>query len=594
MWQFKRLLFLFLIIIVFCHKVEAQSYSLQMHSVDNTPELLQKEVKKQDRFSNATDAYSFIQQIVPQLQEKGYLAASLDSLVVKDDTYHLYLFLGTQYRIATISLDSIPVALLTEAAISKKQWENRPLNAKQLSSLSERVLRWCENNGYPFARVWLAEVQMDANGAVSGNLQLDKGQLRKIDSFVVSGEVKISKQYLQRHLGIQEGEYYNEKKLKGVSLRLRELQFLDEAAPWQVEFQPAQTRLELYLRERKANQLNALVGLLPNNVETGKLLLTVDALFAFQNILNSGESISVSYQNLQYKSPRMKADLVWPYLLNTAFGIDAHFDLFKKDTTFYRTSLQAGVRYQFTATDYVRVFYQNHSNRLITVDTAFVRRNKKLPDNMDIAAHGGGAEFGISRTDYRLNPRRGWQGRVATSALVRTVRRSNAITSLRDATFDYNTLYDSLEQNKYQYRIEGELLYYLPLGRSMVFRPAYYGGWISGQRLFQNELYQAGGFKLLRGFDEQSVYASQYHIASLELRLLLNRNSYVYLFSDNGYVQSNFNLNNAEGFYNGFGLGATLETKTGLFSISYALGRSDNMSVQFRQSKVHFGYVAYF
>ena len=128
----------------------------------------------------------------------------------------------------------------------------------------------------------------------------------------------------------------------------------------------------------------------------------------------------------------------------------------------------------------------------------------------------------------------------------------------------------------------------------MVFRQAYYGGWISGQRLFQNELYQVGGFKLLRGFDEQSVYASQYHMASLEFRLLLNRNSYIYLFSDNAYVQSFFNLNNKEGFYNGFGIGATLETKTGLFSISYALGRNDDIPVQFRQSKVHFGYVAYF
>jgi hypothetical protein len=48
------------------------------------------------------------------------------------------------------------------------------------------------------------------------------------------------------------------------------------------------------------------------------------------------------------------------------------------------------------------------------------------------------------------------------------------------------------------------------------------------------------------------------------------------------------------GWYNGFGLGTTLETKSGLFTISYALGRSDQNTVQFRQSKIHFGYVAYF
>ena len=99
---------------------------------------------------------------------------------------------------------------------------------------------------------------------------------------------------------------------------------------------------------------------------------------------------------------------------------------------------------------------------------------------------------------------------------------------------------------------------------------------------------------MLRGFDEQSIYANQYELLTLGLRFLLDRNSYVYLFSDNGYVQSYYNGYGKEGLYNGFGLGTTLETKTGLFSISYALGRSDTNPIQFKQSKIHFGYLAYF
>src|SRR5690606_28471095 len=157
------------------------------------------------------------------------------------------------------------------------------------------------------------------------------------------------------------------------------------------------------------------------------------------------EIINLSYQNLQYKSPRLKADVVYPYLFNSPFGVDVHFDLFKKDTTFRRTSLQAGIRYQLSSTDYVRVFYHNQSNRLITVDTTFVKANKRLPDNIDVAANGGGIEIGLNRTDYRINPRKGWEVKLSSSALIRNVRKSDAITELSDASgFNYEGLYDTL------------------------------------------------------------------------------------------------------------------------------------------------------
>lgn len=439
------------------------------------------------------------------------------------------------------------------------------------------------------------EINMDDAGGVSGILKLQKGELRKIDSVHIDENVGVSKGYLERYLDIFEGSNYSEKKLGNISARLRELPFLQESAPWQVAFKLTDTRLKLFLKPKRANQLNAIIGLIPNNVQTGKFLVTADATLALQNILSYGESIAVTYQNLQYRSPKVNADLVWPYLLNSPIGIDAHFSLFKRDTTFSRTSLQAGLRYQVNATDYIRLFYQDMRNHLIAVDTAYIKQYKRLPDNADVSADGAGLELVINRTDYRLNPRKGWQLRLSTSALLRRVQRSDAVTALTDLSgFDYAKLYDSLEQQRYQYHAEGSLAGYLPLGKKTVLMCAYNGAWVSGRHLFQNELYQVGGFKLLRGFDEQSVYANQYHILTLEMRLLLDRNSYFYLFSDNGYVQGYYNGFGREGIYDGFGMGTTLETKTGIFTISYALGRSDTQALQFKQSKIHFGYLAYF
>lgn len=574
---------------------DAQSYSVHISSIDNNQSLLDGFVKPEPSYPTSAAAYAFVQDIVPTLQEKGYLTASTDSISIKETVYNVFIFAGKQYKWANVNFAGVSDGIMVQAAVKKEQWTDRSLNPAQIARVSEKLLQWAENNGYPFARVWLDAISISDEGAVSGSFNLDKGVLQTLDTIVIHGDVKVSRNFLLNYLDIRQGTPYNEKKMRNISPRLRELPFLQEAAPWAFEFKLGENKLHLYLKEKKANQINGIIGLLPNSQETGKFLLTVDALFAFQNILSQGESINLSYQNLQYKSPRLKVDLLYPYLFNTPFGVDAHFDLFKKDTAFRRTTLQAGIRYQLTTTDYVRVFYQNQSNRLITVDTNFVKTNKQLPENIDVAANGGGVEIGFNRTDYRISPRRGWEARLTSSVLVRQVRKSDAITGLRDGSgFDYNALYDTLIKRQNQYFINGMLGYYLPLGKAMVLKTAYNGGWVGGQSLFRNELYQVGGFKLLRGFDEQSIFTNQYHVLSLELRLLLDQNSYFYLFSDNGYIVTDFNGFYNDDIYNGFGLGTTLETKSGLFTISYALGRNSANPVQFRQSKIHFGYIAYF
>lgn len=573
----------------------AQRFSLRLLSVDDQQSALVAAINPPEAFSGTAAAMQYLQQIVPRLQERGYLSASIDSMAFREGVYTVSVFLGHPYQWSQVNFEGIPLPVMSQVAMRREQWEGRFLHPKQVARLSEKLLSWAEDNGYPFARVWLEVTELTNEGKVRGTFKLDKGSLQLIDTIDVQGSVKVARGFLLSYLDLKQKQPYNEQKLRTISTRLRELPFLQEAAPWNMEFTLAQNKLNLFLKEKKANQLNAIVGLLPNSLETGTFLLTVDALFAFQNILGRGESISLSYQNLQYKSPRLRLDMTYPYLLNTPFGIDVQFDLFKKDTTFRRTSLQAGLRYQLTSTDYLRVFYTNQGNRLITVDTSFVKSNRRLPDNIDVSANGAGVEVGLNRTDYRLNPRRGWETKISASALIRAVRQSDAITGLTDAGgFNYAGLYDTLLQRRNQYFITGKLAWYVPLGKKIVFKPEYNGGWVGGQHLFRNELYQIGGFRLLRGFDEQSIFTNHYQVLTMELRLLLDQNSNFYLFSDNGYVESNFNGVFNSDVYNGFGMGATLQTRSGLFTISYALGRNSANSAQFRQSKVHFGYISYF
>jgi outer membrane protein assembly factor BamA len=587
-----------LILIAFCLPAKAQRAALMIHRVDgDTGSSLQvdkKTLPARQQFDNTPEAYTYLRKLIPRIQEQGYLAASADSIAMTDSVLYAWVYQGAMYKWAKLSFDKIPTALLNDMHISVRDWEQQIITPSRYAALSERMLNYCEDNGYPFAHVTFDKVQRGDSGLTT-DIILERGNLIHFDTLVIASDVDISRDFLQNYLGIHQGDLYNESQVRLLSKRLSELPFLQEARPWQMEFTVGQNKLKLYLKEKKANQLNGLIGIQPNTVETGKFLLTADILLGLRNVLGYGENISATYQNLQYKSPRFHADASVPYLFGTPFGVEGSFDLFKRDTSFVRVSFDAGVKYLINATDYFKVSYQSYSNRLNYVDTNYVKANKRLPENLDIASRGALVEFYMDRTDYRLSPRKGWQVKLAGSALVRDVKANDAITTLSDGSgFDYSKLYDTVNTNKYQYRINGAANYFISPLRNMVIKVGYSGGYISGTNLFLNELYQLGGFKLLRGFDEQSIYASQYHVATIELRLLLSRNSYFYLFNDDAFVRSQYSGVMRDDSPVSFGGGITLENKSGIFNVAIGLGKHSGENFQFKQTKIHFGYTAYF
>ena len=112
-------------------------------------------------------------------------------------------------------------------------------------------------------------------------------------------------------------------------------------------------------------------------------------------------------------------------------------------------------------------------------------------------------------------------------------------------------------------------------------------------QVFQNELYRFGGLNSLRGFNEDELLASTKLSYTLEYRFLVDRNSNAFLFFEQAFYEnnsSNYLKDNPFGVGTGFSFG----TKLGIFTISYAVGKQLTNPFDFRLSKIHFGYTAYF
>jgi hemolysin activation/secretion protein len=174
---------------------------------------------------------------------------------------------------------------------------------------------------------------------------------------------------------------------------------------------------------------------------------------------------------------------------------------------------------------------------------------------------------------------------------------NNEILQLKDpndSSFDFKSLYDTVKLNSYQFRIRATAVKYFPLGKQGTIKAAVNTGIFQSAEIFKNELFQIGGFKLLRGFDEESQYVSQYVIGTLEYHYLISQNSYFYTLMDGGWGRNNSQNANVNHTYLSGGLGLAFETRVGVFNLAWAVGRRDDIPLNLRQSKIHFGFVNYF
>ncbi len=164
-----------------------------------------------------------------------------------------------------------------------------------------------------------------------------------------------------------------------------------------------------------------------------------------------------------------------------------------------------------------------------------------------------------------------------------------------DPGFDFGTLYDTTKLKTYQFRVRATLAKYFPVGKQSTVKTAINAGLFESGNIFKNELFQIGGYKLLRGFDEESQYLSQFVLGTVEYRVLAGQaNSYFYLLFDGGWGRNRSQNIHVDYTYFGTGLGLAIETKAGIFNLAWAVGKRNDTEFSLRQSKLHFGFLNYF
>ena len=186
----------------------------------------------------------------------------------------------------------------------------------------------------------------------------------------------------------------------------------------------------------------------------------------------------------------------------------------------------------------VKVFFQQLTTNLLTVDTNLVKATLKLPQYIDVSTSNIGIDYQFNNTDYRFNPRRGNDLGITFSGGLRRIKENTNITSLKTDIngndFNFSSLYDTLQPKVYIFRLKGYATHFFKMSRQSAIKASLQGGWVQSKDIFKNEIFQIGGYKILRGFDEESIFATYYAVSTLEYRFLIGLNSYLFGFTDFG------------------------------------------------------------
>lgn len=590
-----------LVFLLIVNKLAGQSnYPLHIQGIDKDSAFIITKLGVKTAFTTRYDCVAYVNQLPQYLQEKGYVTASLDSILYDSAFARIVLYAGDRYEWAQLDASQIKPSVLQAIGWREKVFVDKPMDFLQVKQWQEKILSYMENNGHPFAKVYLDSLEL-SNEKVSAQLKLNEGPSYKIDSIRIFGDVKIANEFLQRYLDIRNGSLFNKEKLLRVSRRMRELAYVEEEYPSKLVWLGTGSTLEMYLKPKRSSQVNILVGFLPNSDQSSskKILITGEANLNLKNALGAGETIGLNWQQLQVKSPRLNIVYQHPYLFNTPIGLDFAFDMFRKDSTFLNVNFQLGAQYILNINQSGKLFIQRTMTIVNGVNKNFILQNYRLPDEADVGSVNVGVDYEYNNTNYRRNPTKGNEFRIITSVGTKKIKKNNEIVELKDPgnpSFEFGSLYDTIKLKTYQLRTRILAAKYFPLGKQnrSTIKIGFNGGLFQSGNIFRNELFQIGGYRLLRGFDEESQYLSQFGIGTIEYRYLVGQNSYFYAFADGGWGRNNSQNTDVDYTYFGTGLGLAFETKVGIFNLAWAVGKRSDLEFNLRQSKIHFGFVNYF
>ena len=496
--------------------------------------------------------------------ESGYFTCNVDSINLKNQKLKIYLQTGN-----LISLNSIKVNLPNSLSLKLREDFNSNKTYFDANDFSEKIKKWIilmNNNGFPFAEFEFEKSEI-INSKINLICNLISGPLVKIDSIINPEITKKELQLVYKFTDIRNGDLFELNKIYKISENIKNTGFIEEIRPPAYEFIDNKASIYTYFKPQSKNSINGLVGIQPGENET--VQFTGNVALNFQNALSYGEVLKFNWRRMFNSSQNLIAELSYPFLFNTNFEVQGGLDMIKKDSSFFNFNSKLIINYKSNSNFSNGFLFTNNNSTNLLED-----------DYSSTSVNSFGFVTNFKKLDNPFNPRKGFK---IKSEIAYGWKETYAIDTvanniLKSPNFNGNLSFSS----------------YLSLLKRTTFKIKLSGSTIQNNILYENELTRIGGYKTIRGFDEESIWVSSFVLGNFEFRYLIDEKSNVFLFSDFAWTESKTNNFLMEDYFQSFGFGTNISMPNGLLTLIYGLGRKIDNPFLIRTGKIHLGFTSYF
>lgn len=542
--------------------INAQEISLKLKGHSPADQEVLESLAAAVIFENVAALEDEIEHIQKQLYNKGYISLKYLGLKNEKLEYTAEFELGPAYKSILIFGHSSlfrPLGYTIEKDLDSNQfYVEVPISV--LENTLEQLSKTLADKSYAFATLQLQNIQPEDEIKIKAELVIDKGTKRTLQNIKVLGYDKFPPSYIKHFLGIKIRKSFRLERIKSQMELLNQLPFAQQKRPAEVLFTKDSTSVYLYLEKIKSNRFDGFIGF-GNDETTGKIEFDGYLDLNLINNLNFGESLKLNYKSDEIDQKTLDIALQLPYLFGTPLGSTLNLNIFKKDSTF--TTAQQGIK----------LFYQLNENQQLGLGIRLQQSNA-ITNTSDAFVEDFDSQF------YEINYN--YSKRQKTDLLFPVQRQL-------EVSVAFGKRSAASELNQRQIRLKGfQILNLNP--KNSIFLKVHLEELQSDQYLL-NELLRFGGITSVRGFRENSLFATRLGLLCSEYRYRLSPGLFVHSVMDAGYFQD---ANNTNYQIFGFGFGFGLRSNGGLLRLTYANGKTKNIPFDLSESKVHLSFTSTF
>lgn len=562
----KNSFLIFLVFILFSSEVFCQNLKLQINGKTNT----ETESIETLGYKNTHTDFSSLKLEVIAVQKKmykaGYIENKLFALKKMNDSFFIAkIHLKNKYESVHIYYNSNDISQSLLKKISKNINENYfEIPLKAVESSLDYINSKTINLGLPFSNLKLTNIEVTNSSNLKAKLVMDtQTKRRRIDNIVIKGYEKFPQSYLKRFLKIKKNQLFDLNTINNKTELLNDLRFASQIKAPEVLFSKDSTSLYLYVEKTQSNTFDGFLGFGTND-ETGKLEFDGYLNLNLVNNLNFGELFRLLYKSDENDQNTFETNLTLPYLFKSPIGIDLQLYIFRRDSSFSTAKQTAKVHYQINSKHKVYTGVSNtKSDNLLS--------SKAISQIDDFSTN----YYAIAYQYIKPQP-------------------NNVLFPLNASVFfesNFGTRENNTNQQK-QSLINLDAFKIINLNFKNSIYVRLNASNLNSESYFENELLRFGGINSIRGFEENSILASQFGVINSEFRYHLNNSIFIHTITDAAYFENKL-LNTSEKLF-GYGFGFGILTKSGLLKLNYANGKSENQKFNLSNSKIHISLIATF